>query len=721
MPEPTPASGDASRGTPEVQKYRPRACQSCARSKMRCVWPSEPGATPCQRCSKIQAPCTLPEINPRRRRGPSTRVGQLEEKIDGIMSLLNASQQIQQNSPDSGGQTPPSTATGGATSFEQSRNSIHQLLNPNVESNSSAANISITDAAEAVSTPPPSSNFQSHARFLPPAGLVPPASIATGPIPSPGPGSGSKLSAGSPNHASERDTRPTAAGEAVDVVKGFRVSFYEADRALNLFRSIYSPYFPFVVIPVMTTSFDLYDKSPFLFRTIVAVTTPQSPAIQAEFKLWFREYVAQHVVVNNERRLEILQAILIYLAWGDFYFMVDSQATNLIQLANAMVIDLGLNRWPIDYGKANYLMFKEGSISPKGRTPWKRKHTPDEMRAALGAFYTASLCSTMFRRHGPMTLNPYLVKSCEALALLDEYDSDKFLVALVKIQQLLNRVADIIPYGDDEAARSVQYAPIHMAITAAQKELEAVVRQQPPEVECNTLLWTHYYGTLCRLFEPALHIRLSTPSPDRTRALWTCLNAARDFFTSYTAIPPHNFPCMPFHSAHLSFCIVTTVRLLYPSDPSTDLDWTHSVARESTAFEGILDRLGNFFDEADRSCAGGQRRARYIDQDRSVLSVYREKLRWIREWCAVRARPDARQFSHGARQEQPFYRPEDTDGGVRAGNGENVGAAMEVEYSNGAQPQEQVLDEGFWEALFDWSWSGNGGMADYGMEVQAGA
>lgn len=85
-----------------------------------------------------------------------------------------------------------------------------------------------------------------------------------------------------------------------------------------------------------------------------------------------------------------------------------------------------------------------------------------------------------------MTLNAYLLKCCEALASSEEYDSDKFLVALVKIQQLLNRVAEIIPYGDDDAARSVQYEPIHMALTAAQKELEVVVRQQPPEVECNS-------------------------------------------------------------------------------------------------------------------------------------------------------------------------------------------------------------------------------------------
>lgn len=223
------------------------------------------------------------------------------------MSLLNASQQIQQNSPESGGQTPPSSAVGGAPPFEQNRNSIHQLLNPNVEANLSAGGIRNVDGSEPIATPPSSSGFQPQARFLPPAGLVPPVSIAVGPGPSSG--------IDSHKFASKEEFRPKSAGEVVEIVKGFRVSFYEADRALNLFRSIYSPYFPFVVVPVMTTSSDLYERSSFLFRTIVAVTVPQSPAVQADFKSWFKEYIAQHVVVNNERRLEILQAILIYLAW----------------------------------------------------------------------------------------------------------------------------------------------------------------------------------------------------------------------------------------------------------------------------------------------------------------------------------------------------------------------------------------------------------------------
>lgn len=85
---------------------------------------------------------------------------------------------------------------------------------------------------------------------------------------------------------------------------------------------------------------------------------------------------------------------------GDFNFLIESQATNLIQLAVSLVIDLGLNRWPLDFGKATFLMLKEGAVNvnsgeraamASGKTPWKKKHSLDEMRAALGTFYVTSL------------------------------------------------------------------------------------------------------------------------------------------------------------------------------------------------------------------------------------------------------------------------------------------------------------------------------------------
>lgn len=179
---------------------------------------------------------------------------------------------------------------------------------------------------------------------------------------------------------------------------------------------------------------------------------------------------------------------------------------------------------------------------------------------------------------------------------------------------------------------------------------------------------------------------------------------------------------MPFHSSHLYFCVITAVRLLYPVDTgSVDPDWTPAVAREATALEDILDRLSAFFDEADRSCAGGQRRARYIDQDRTVLVMYRDKIRWIREWCASRTRPGSARFPPGLGQAPTMYRSEEAEGNVGGvGSSENGGTAMDVDYASGAQPQQQMMDDGFWEALFDWSWNGSGGMAEYGMEAYAG-
>lgn len=93
------------------------------------------------------------------------------------------------------------------------------------------------------------------------------------------------------------------------------MTFGEANVALDLYRSVYTPSFPFVPIPLTMTAFELYQTTPFLLRTILQVTAPQTPTIQREVQLWFRQYIAQHVVVEQERSLELLQCILAFVAW----------------------------------------------------------------------------------------------------------------------------------------------------------------------------------------------------------------------------------------------------------------------------------------------------------------------------------------------------------------------------------------------------------------------
>lgn len=75
------------------------------------------------------------------------------------------------------------------------------------------------------------------------------------------------------------------------------------------------PRYPFVIIPETKDAFTLLNESRCLFWTVMASVAPQSSAVQREFKKWFRQYIAEHVVVRQEKRLDLLQAILIHLGW----------------------------------------------------------------------------------------------------------------------------------------------------------------------------------------------------------------------------------------------------------------------------------------------------------------------------------------------------------------------------------------------------------------------
>lgn len=354
-----------------------------------------------------------------------------------------------------------------------------------------------------------------------------------------------------------------------------------------------------------------------------------------------------------------------------------------------------------------------------------------------------------FRRSCALPLNQYLNHCCEVIHDSEDYDSDKFLVTLVKMQRIINRVADSIPHADAESTtRYVFYSPLTMTLAAVRKELDTLIRDQPPEVECNgkynqfhghhlrgplltfafqALLWTHYHASLCRLYEPLIYMR-SPPNPNdyneagaRTEALWQCLTSARDFFTAYTAMPAHNVVSMPFIGAHLAFTVVTTSRLLFLDN---DTDWEASVAKRMFDFTAVAARLSDFFNEADHVAMSLGRRRRFVDVDRSVLGMYRDKMKWIGQWYLSKTSQIQQQhpgnFPHDPNDMGPNNRVH-ADGrgngglapkGLHPGSGaqgSNVGGdhgqAMDVDQPGDSQTvNEQFtifpgeLDEGFWAA-----------------------
>jgi hypothetical protein len=93
------------------------------------------------------------------------------------------------------------------------------------------------------------------------------------------------------------------------------MSHEAAEDVLQQYRQKYVPCFPFVPIPAGWTARYLSAHQPFLFAVIVhAVAAPTYPD-RAAFHKWFRQCLAQEVVGDQRKTLEMLQAILVFTAW----------------------------------------------------------------------------------------------------------------------------------------------------------------------------------------------------------------------------------------------------------------------------------------------------------------------------------------------------------------------------------------------------------------------
>ncbi|KAJ5158515.1 uncharacterized protein N7500_008166 [Penicillium coprophilum] len=99
------------------------------------------------------------------------------------------------------------------------------------------------------------------------------------------------------------------------IFPGFEISLSDADQILQEYRTTMLPEFPFV--PVSPGSFsDMANERPFLAKVIIYVCRPP-PGSLVEFENWFRQHVSHEAVVLVNKSLELVQAILVFLAWYD--------------------------------------------------------------------------------------------------------------------------------------------------------------------------------------------------------------------------------------------------------------------------------------------------------------------------------------------------------------------------------------------------------------------
>ncbi|VUC29242.1 unnamed protein product [Clonostachys rosea] len=417
-------------------------------------------------------------------------------------------------------------------------------------------------------------------------------------------------------------TRPQR--QSVQIVPGFQVSWIEANQALQDFRSNMLPQFPFVAVPLCTAS-DLCKHKPLLLKVILWAIRPPGTQAAAAFETWFRQHIAQQTVVLMVKNLELVQAILVFLAWNNLYFYSSNKEASLLHLAIGLIEDLGLNDRAENTGVASGSVVKDAD-DMRNDNPPRPQRTNDDRRAVLGVYYINSVLCCLLGRRSRMEYAPHFDRCCEQLARDQEYATDELLIHLIRLRQFAMKVNDTFWKSSELFEESSLQKVQAIAVSSLGKELDGLMAQLPDELKSNHLLQNHYMAIRIRLFEPLLHVKRSSglePSRFSYQTLWDCLQSTQMLCEGFHLLPPQSYAPMSFVPIlHLALAIIKCTRLLLEEGSP----WDVVSLRASLDVPAMLQQLSDCFEAAN---AAGSPRCGILIDGKPIFAEHAERYRQI--------------------------------------------------------------------------------------------
>ncbi|KFA52362.1 hypothetical protein S40293_09688 [Stachybotrys chartarum IBT 40293] len=165
-----------------------------------------------------------------------------------------------------------------------------------------------------------------------------------------------------------------------------------------------------------------------------------------------------------------------------------------------------------------------------------------------------------FQQIDSMNFSPYIKQCLRDLERAPEFESDQYLVHLIRIQELSERIAQLrlLDEADQDSAKSSK-APLSGYMCAFETELEEMRSNMPQHLRDNPLIKTRLSTTYLRLHEPpnldanlitSLSKSLTTATPFPGRAspldgLYRSSQALKAWFEDWFSFPVSNYPSLP--------------------------------------------------------------------------------------------------------------------------------------------------------------------------------
>ncbi|KAH7333048.1 Zn(II)2Cys6 transcription factor [Rhexocercosporidium sp. MPI-PUGE-AT-0058] len=331
----------------------------------------------------------------------------------------------------------------------------------------------------------------------------------------------------------------------------FEPSPDEAERYLIDFRTLKSKYFSFIHIPFTTRAQDLRRERPFLWLCIMLINSKLAPQ-QQSLTTRIRQTVAQEMVIESEKSLDLLLGILTFCWWAHRQDEIGVLSI-FTQLAVSLVFDQGLNKQvrkdfrPLFCVKANF---------PRAPSP----RTMEERRAVLGCFLVTSVISSFVQKIDALRWTLHMDECLQVLDERKECFNDEILVQQVRLQLITERAnRALLDDGILESAKG-HTNPAFLGLEIFQSQLLSVKNDLLAQPQTDNVVLLHLYSAELEVFLPppflqgTFHPRISVDPG---------LQAIKSWFDRFFTIPVTAYAELPFSIlSQLLRCQVTLSRLI---------------------------------------------------------------------------------------------------------------------------------------------------------------
>ncbi|KAH8690039.1 hypothetical protein BGW36DRAFT_306914 [Talaromyces proteolyticus] len=512
------------------------ACEKCRVLKVKCIRPEE--GQPCNKCARSNSKCIFPEPKQRTRisQRAKPRLVDLESKLTNILGLLSHS-----SAPLGGVQPPVDTHFG--------LSGIPEYFNNNQ---------------------------------LPTAEWTSQGYLA-------GPPLDESLGSSETQNTTEKPLEKSwDASTAMDAawITDLGLSPVVLEHLLNRFRGM-APYFPFVRLSHSWTAASMAEDRPFLLLAAVAAASSKYCHLQDALIRQFKESLSQRVVMAGEKDLDLLQGLLVHLAWFHFQFVPGSEQTyQYLQIAVSMVIDLRLDQEAAD------LLEQRAEL---GDT-----YIREACLAYLGCYYMSSIIAISSGKPNNLQFHEEMLRCATMLKQQPEFETDRLICPVTKVIQFAEEVCQTY------RSEGIHGPRLYIHAERFTTRLEEWWSSVSTELRNTVLLINGYHAVKIRIQEMGLvycYGRRRPPSPkaqeDSTMlstppmvisTLIKCVSSTKEYLDFFLATPAAEHSSLPFSAWYQ---VVFTVFVLYrlsvglPEVP----EWNVEIAQQAVDLQEYIDTL----------------------------------------------------------------------------------------------------------------------------------